>query len=163
MFSKLDKIVYTTLAAALVFISGSVLGATSPSAIKQSEKSASLRFTIADRHGFPFEESRNHFDCLEKIYAVSEVRNFNKGKHEIEFRWVAPDGDPREHTRYDFFVTDNPKVNLWAWLELSRAQGASMIQWINPAAGLEEFIGFWEVEIFVDGKSIKKEDFEVSC
>ncbi len=130
---------------------------------RTNRTTGSLRFTIPDQHGFPENESQKHFDCLDKIYAVTELANLDKGKHEIEFQWTGPNGASREHTKYDFYITNKPSTQLWAWLELSRAKGAAMIQWINPAAGLEEFIGVWEVELFVDGKSLKKGEFEVSC
>ncbi len=130
---------------------------------KEIKSSSSLHFTLADKHGFPSDQDRESFDCLDKIYAVTEIQGFKQGKHSIEFRWVDPEGSTRERTEYDFHVSDKPVTKLWAWLELSRARGAGIIQWLNPAAGLEEFIGEWELELFVNGKRLNKGAFEVSC
>ncbi|WP_353414084.1 hypothetical protein [Arenicella sp. 4NH20-0111] len=126
-------------------------------------KSASLRFTLSDELGFPQDQSKDSFDCLDKIYAVTDVKGFKKGKHIIEFRWVDPSGDTRERTVYDFFVRDKPSTKLWAWLELSRGQGAGVVQWLNPAAGLEEFIGKWELKLLIDDKEFKSDEFDVNC
>lgn len=134
-----------------------------PNAKESKREYSSLRFTLSDEHGFPLEESKENFDCLDKIYAVTELSHLKSGKHAIEFKWVDPSGVAREHTNYDFYISDKPSIKLWAWLELSRAQGASMMQWLNPAAGLEEFIGQWELELLVDDKTIQQGKFEVSC
>jgi len=37
------------------------------------------------------------------------------------------------------------------------------LQWINPAAGMEEFIGDWTVSVKVKDKFDQKITFEVLC
>ena len=133
-------------------------------AVTKNKGSSTLFFSLSDRHGFPVGEQLTNFDCSDKIYAVTELSNFKgEDKHGIEFRWIDPHGETRERTRYDFFMRSEPTTKLWAWLELSRAKGAGMIQWLNPAAGLEEFIGEWKLELLLDGKTINNDHFEVNC
>lgn len=127
------------------------------------KKSASLRFTLSDELGFPQDESKEGFDCLDKIYAVTTVKGFKKGKHIIEFKWIAPSGETRERTVYDFFVREKPTTKLWAWLELSRGQGAGVVQWLNPAAGLEDFIGQWELQLLINDREYSSKEFDVNC
>lgn len=127
------------------------------------KENSTLHFTLRGEHGFPSKETVKSFDCLDRIYAVTELSYFKKGEYTIEFHWVDPDGNTRETTKYDFLMRKEPKTELWGWLELSRAKGAGMIQWLNPAAGLEEFIGFWTVELVLNGKTINKGQFEVLC
>lgn len=161
MTSKPKRALYTVLISITVLALSQI--SLTQAAPDGGQVRSSLRFALPDQHGSPMKESQKHFDCLDKIYAATNLSNLEKGKHDIEFRWTDPSGDPRESTQYAFYITDEPKAKLWAWLELSRAKGAAMIQWINPAAGLEEFIGVWHVELFVDGKSLQKGEFEVSC
>ncbi len=124
---------------------------------------ATLRFALPDKHGFPNQEPKTHFDCSDKIYSVTEVSGLSKGRHVVSFEWIDPSSDLRENTTYDFYVRDEASTKLWAWLELSRASGAGMLQWLNPAAGLEEFIGQWDVNIIINDKKYKSSSFEVSC
>lgn len=129
----------------------------------QETPKATLRFALPDQHGFPLDEKQESFDCLDKIYSVTELTKFSKGKHNVEFKWIEPSGSTRERTVYDFWIRDKPSTKLWAWIEFSRARGAGMIQWLNPAAGLEEFIGNWKLELLIDGKKVNSGNFDVSC
>ncbi|GGZ98435.1 hypothetical protein GCM10008090_03630 [Arenicella chitinivorans] len=133
--------------------------ATEPSDVKPDQQ---LYFTLPDEHAFPQADAIENFDCSDKIYSVITLSNFPKGKFHIAFIWTDPAGTDRERTEYPFYVREDEE-KLWAWLQLSRATGAGMLQWINPAAGLEEFIGPWHVTVEVDGKKVASGSFDVSC
>jgi len=124
-----------------------------PNAITEIEPSAAVYLSLSDKHGFPLTEKQSHFDCLDKIYSVVELTNYQKGSYHLAIHWVDPTGDIRERTQYEFLVREQ-ETRLWGWLSLSRAKGAGMLTWINPAAGLEEFVGEWRVEIRIDNKKI---------
>ena len=128
----------------------------------KEKKSSNVYVTLANEVGIPLEEAMNEFDCSDKIYSVVELINFPKGRHELSVLWIDPTGTSRENTQYPFHINQK-EAKLWAWLVLSRASGAGMLQWLNPAAGLEEFIGPWELEVRIDGKKIATMGFEVSC
>ena len=130
-----------------------------PSANKTSHH---VYFSVANEHGFPLKEERKNFDCEDKIHTVIELSNFKPGKHSLSVVWTDPSSTDRERTEYDFHVREQ-NTRLWTWLTLSRANGAGMLQWINPAAGLEEFIGPWKVVVRIDNKEIETKKFEVSC
>ena len=119
-------------------------------------------FATGDKFGTPLEKSQTSFNCTDKVYLVAQLRQTPKGKHLFTVRWRDPSGDVRETTEYDFHVTQS-ESKLWAWVRLSRARGAGMLSWINPAAGLEEFIGEWAVEVLVDQKRVNKGSFTVTC
>lgn len=102
------------------------------------------------------------FDCSDKIYTVVELGKFPKGKHQVSVRWIDPHDETRENTRYQFHV-HGEQTRIWAWLSLSRGVGAGMLQWIDPSAGLEDFIGPWTVHVMIDGKRLGGGKFEVSC
>jgi len=133
-----------------------------PEETEQPTPSHKVYFSLANEHGFPLQEEKQDFDCEDKIYAVVELSNFKQGKHNLSVVWTDPSDTDRERTQYDFHVRES-KVRLWSWLILSRAKGAGMLQWINPAAGLEEFIGPWTVTVKVDNKEIEKKQLQVSC
>lgn len=126
-------------------------------------RSQNIYFSLAGEHGAPLHEARQNFDCEDKIYTVVELTNFELGKHKLSIIWTDPSETDRERTEYDFYVRDENELRLWGWLSLSRARGAGMLQWVNPAAGLEEFIGPWTVTVRVDDKEIERKQFEVSC
>lgn len=121
-----------------------------------------LYLSLGDQFSTPLYAPQEIFDCTDKIYTVLELQNHPLGKHQLSVRWIDPNGTVREHTQYDFHVRIQ-NTRLWAWLSLSRGFGSGMLKWANPAAGLEEFIGLWEIDVKVDGKRVSKENFEVSC
>ena len=130
----------------------------------ESEPSPSTKIylALADEHERPLAFEKKSFDCTEKIFAVAELKHFPKGKHEFSVRWIDPADTVREHTRYPFHV-HNEDTRLWSWLSLRRGAGAGMLQWLDPSAGLEEFIGPWTVEVHIDGKQLASLTMEVNC
>jgi len=131
---------------------------------EHARPSHTILFSLGDKHGFPQKEPKSEFDCLDKIYATVELSDYDLGKHHFAIVWTDPTGDDRERTEYDFHVRDNNQpTRLWSWLSLRRADGAGMLQWLNPAAGLEEFVGPWTIEVRINNKKIDSGSFEVSC
>ncbi len=129
-----------------------------------NKASHTLHFSLGDKHGFPLNDAKSEFDCSDKIYTTIELSNYPLGKHHFSIVWTDPAGDDRERTEYDFQVRNHDQpMRLWSWLSLRRSTGSGMLQWLNPAAGLEEFIGPWSVEVRIDNKKIDSQSFEVSC
>jgi len=115
-----------------------------------------------DEHGFPQTYKKDVFECTEKIYSVLELSDYPIGTYQLSVAWIDPTRDVRERTEYEFRVRES-ETRLWAWLTLSRATGASILQWIDPAAGLEEFVGDWKIEVRVNDKKLASSDFQVVC
>jgi len=130
--------------------------------IEAEQISHTLYFSKEDQFGGPRIEPVAQFDCSEKIFSVVELSNYPLGRHQLSVTWKDPTDNTREHTQYDFFV-HHAETKIWAWLSLSRAAGAAMMTWINPAAGLEEFVGPWNVELRIDNKKIDDGSFTVIC
>jgi hypothetical protein len=93
---------------------------------------------------------------------VVELSHLPKTKYDLAIVWIDPSNTERERTVYPFTVVAD-ETRLWSWLSLSPSAGAAMIQWINPAAGLEEFVGPWTVEIRINDRKITSKSFEVIC
>ena len=120
-------------------------------------------YALADETNAPQREGLSEFDCTDKIYTVLELENFAVGKHQFSVHWIDPAGQLREHTQYPFNIQNSTEHRLWAWLLLSRARGAGMLTFVNPAAGLEEFIGEWKIQVRVDDKLLDTGKFDVIC
>ena len=152
----------TALAVAFLCVYLGIHLNTSNSSEQDNGISAKVYFTLGDQHEFPLTEERKYFACSDKIFTVIELTNLPKTKYDLAIVWKDPSGEERERTEYPFTVTLKD-TRLWSWLSLSASKGAAMIQWINPAAGLEEFVGPWNVEIFINRKKISTKSFEVVC
>ena len=127
-----------------------------------AEQSHKVYLSDADEHGFPKKNKKEVFECTEKIYSVLELSDYPVGTYQLSVAWIDPALDVRERTEYEFRVRES-ETRLWAWLTLSRATGAGLLQWINPAAGLEEFVGGWRIEVSVNDQKLASSDFEVVC
>jgi len=159
---SLPKNKYKAIAIAMAFL---FLASTGSAQDQNTEPVGSLHavyFSLADKFDVPGKEPQQIFDCSDKIFTVLELVDFPKGQHQISVRWFDPVDSAREHTQYAFNVREK-NTRLWAWLSLSRATGAGMLQFINPSAGLDEFIGIWKVEVRVNNTLLDSQNFEVSC
>lgn len=118
--------------------------------------------TTQAKDGVPLNLPATDFSCNDTIYAVIEVSDLEKAKHELQATWRDPSGRDRERTQYPFWV-HRDKERIWVWLKLHSSPEAALVRWANPSAGMDEFIGEWELDLLVDGKSIGKQSFKVLC
>ena len=132
------------------------------SAANKKRVSAKVYFSLGDNYELPLTEGRKNFDCGDKIFAVVELNHLPKTKYNLSIVWKDPSNTERERTEFPFTVA-REQTRLWSWLSLAPSSGAAMIQWVNPAAGLEEFIGPWTVEIRINNKKISTKRFDVIC
>lgn len=132
------------------------------SATEHQRVSAKIYFTLGDQYELPLKEEKQNFGCSDKIFTVIELKHLPKTEYDLAIVWKDPSNTERERTEYKFTVARD-ETRLWSWLSLSRATGAAMIQWVNPAAGLEEFIGPWTVEVRINNKKISTKHFDVIC
>lgn len=131
-------------------------------AAEKKKASSKVYFTLGDQHEFPLKEERKYFSCSDRIFTVVELERLPKTTYDLAIVWKDPSNKERERTEYPFTV-NREETKLWSWLSLSPSKGAAMIQWINPAAGLEEFVGPWTVEVIINNKKISTKSFEVVC
>ena len=110
----------------------------------------------------PKQPAETVFSCDDQIYLTIKFANHQPKLHQINISWKDPHGEERENNSFPFFVTQNESL-AWASLKLHRSVGAGMLQLINPAAGMEEFIGEWTVEVKVGSIIDEKQKFEILC
>ena len=112
-------------------------------------------------HNEPDTQPEAVFDCQDRIYAVLEAFHLPPQPVKLTVRWFNPSGEQQERT--DFPFQGQPFNRVWAWLQLHGPTGAAIGQMFNPSFGMEEFIGDWEVRLFLDQQSVGKIPFQVVC
>lgn len=130
----------------------------------EQKVSSSIYITNTEVNGRPTPTTLTEFDCSDKIFAMVTTTGLSNGKHEIDVRWFNPKEEQQERTVFPFFASAaQPSTSVWAWLLLHRARGSGMLQFINPAAGFDDFLGPWKVKIHIDGQFMGEQEFIVSC
>jgi len=125
--------------------------------INKSEPVADVFLTVN-----PKDPAQTSFSCDDQIYLTIKFANHQPKLHQINISWKDPNDQERESNSFPFFVTQKESV-AWASLKLHRSAGAGMLQWINPAAGMEEFIGQWTVDVKVGSILNETHEFEILC
>ena len=118
--------------------------------------------TAKEQAGAPVAEPATQFSCGDKIYAVLEISGLSREKHRLDAVWRDPYGKDREHTEYEFQVHSDFE-RIWVWLKLHRSGEAALVSFLNPSAGMEEFIGEWEIRLSLDNSPLENKKFSVLC
>jgi len=121
-----------------------------------------IYFTSVVKDGVPENKPSDKFGCSDKVYAVLELRGLSKTQHKLEAIWHDPQGRDRERTRYPFRVLRDEE-RIWVWLKLHHGPEAALVQFVNPSAGMDEFIGDWKLKLVLDGKLLAEKTFKVVC
>lgn len=102
------------------------------------------------------------FECDDVIYLFVESGSASAADSSIKATWMDPAGVERVVGRRGF---ERGSGGYWAWsgLQLSRPSGASLLQILDPSAGMEAFIGDWTVRVEVDGRNVASMQFNVLC
>jgi len=101
------------------------------------------------------------FGCNDKIYAVIDLADLSDGSHQLQVDWTDPTGNTREHIDYPLHNGDTTRITVW--LQLHPPKGAALFSFFNPAIGMDDFIGTWQVDINLDSKTRLNQTFEVLC
>ena len=78
-------------------------------------------------------------------------------------RAILVDTAVEDYTDLNRFTVYGSTTKLWIWLKLHRSMEAAVVAFMNPSAGMDEFIGNWELRIAIDGQPIEKKLFSVNC
>lgn len=130
--------------------------------VKDTNSTPSIKLLLSDQFEYENSTAKSSFNCDQKVFAVIELHNYPKATHNITVNWLDPHDKQRESTQIPTYPV-NAITYTWASLSLHRDVTAGMLQWINPAAGMEEFIGEWKVNVLIDGKLEKTKQFTVVC
>jgi len=102
------------------------------------------------------------FDCSDVIYLFVESASTNALAAELKAVWTDPAGKDRVTARREF---QRGEGGYWSWsgLQLNRPAGASIMRLVDPAAGMDAFIGEWTVRVVVNDRNITTLTFDVLC
>jgi len=128
-----------------------------------SSASAEIYLSNTLKNGFPVAQSKNTYNCADKIYGVIAGQWPAGSAHLMEAYWTDPQGKQREHTRYKFTARKGT-THSWAWLLLHPAKPGLVDQLLmQENDSLREFNGQWQVDFYIDGKTMGKLTFQLIC
>lgn len=130
-------------------------------AMAQNKPGYDIFLTNKADNNQPLNQPGNQFDCSDRIYVVVFAAGLSTDSHELKVRWLDPTGELRELTRYQF--KGKPATKTWAWLQLDGGSAAIVGQMFDPSFGMEEFIGEWKAEIFINNERVSEKPFRVLC
>jgi hypothetical protein len=117
--------------------------------------------TSSIKNGVPISSLSDEFDCADKIFSVIDIQGLRNGEHTLNVDWIDPSGKRREQTTYSFHRAGSIRITVW--LKLNLPKGATLLSAFNPALGMGEFIGRWEIRMWVDQSPVAQKWFSVLC
>jgi len=117
--------------------------------------------TNSIENGVPVSSLSDEFNCADKIFSVIDIAGLHNGEHTLYVDWIDPSGRRREQTTYSFHRAGN--IRIMVWLKLHPPTGATLLSAFNPALGMGEFIGRWEIKMRVDQSPVMHKWFSVLC
>ena len=112
-------------------------------------------------NGVPVPSLSNEFNCADKIFSVIDIQGLRNGEHTLNVDWIDPSGKRREQTTYSFHRAGNVRITVW--LKLHPPKGSTLLSAFNPALGMGEVIGRWEIRMRVDQSPLAQQWFSVLC
>ncbi|MGE4635708.1 MAG: hypothetical protein AAEI92_10170 [Arenicellales bacterium] len=144
----------------LLRVAGALAWLATPLSV-MAEPSIDTWLSATVENGAPVQTDTLRFGCNDKIYAVIDLTALAGGNHQLQVDWTDPTGKTREHIDYPFHSGGTTRITVW--LQLHPPKGAALFSFFNPAMGMDDFIGTWQVEINLDGKTRLDQSFEVLC
>ncbi len=109
----------------------------------------------------PGAEKTEVFDCHDKIYIQATLLNLEETTYKASVVWINPKGNRQDSASYRFTGDKHNKV--WFWLKLHPAFGGRFLKSINPSFGMDDFIGEWNVKLYINDELIATNMFYVTC
>ena len=108
---------------------------------------------------------RVQFTCDDRIHGVAALPELASGEHEIEIRWLGPTGELEHRQDFRFAIPSSSTVKktiyLSSFIEFRNAGG--LVSLFDPSAGLDAFIGNWNVVVLDNEGEIAANQFSVIC
>ncbi len=140
----------------LVFIAlftpgpATVLGSSSPFASFQSGLYKDTTFA----------EAVTAFTPYEKIYLLVELQELQTGKYTLITDWLTPWGELEHQSSYSFELKELvPSWKVYSWLNLWKNGPVKRL--FTGEDFKKEFYGTWTVRLFLNGKQIHKQNFDM--
>ena len=102
------------------------------------------------------------FLCTDTIYAILDGNWPRNTDHKFEAYWINPQGEQQEHSRHKFKAYGDTRA--WIWFRLHRGGDNAMSRFFGISDdSMQEFVGNWKVDFYLDGKKVFRSQFNVAC
>lgn len=111
-------------------------------------------------------EATSRFDCSDSIYVFIESDGPRDPRSTAEARWINPSGRIVRSGEHGFEAMDSGGQYAWDGIDIEAGGNAfaNMLgAMFDPAAGYEDAIGEWRVDVRVDGSDFTSFRMEVLC
>ncbi|WP_339133987.1 MAG: hypothetical protein WGN25_14195 [Candidatus Electrothrix sp. GW3-4] len=107
-----------------------------------------------------FAEAVTAFTPYEKIYLLVELQQLQPGKYTLTTDWLTPWGELEHQSNYSFELTKTkPLWKAYSWLNLWKNGPVKRL--LTGEDFKKKFYGTWTVRLFLNGKQIHNQSFDV--
>ena len=122
-------------------------------------------FFTDERAAIPLESNKASFDCVGTIYTVIKL---SQDDHDLRntriwLQWINPLGKTELLSTKLKYAEDSLNAYRWASMLLSRPPGGGLFSLLDHSAGMERFIGDWQVVVHVGDKELPPQNFTIEC
>lgn len=113
----------------------------------------------------PLRGDQSSFDCVGTIYTAIKLRkdDYDLRNTRIWLQWINPQGKTELLSTKLGYEESNTHAYRWASMVLSRPPGGGLFSLLEPSAGMERFIGDWQVVIHVGDQELAPRKFTIYC
>lgn len=108
-------------------------------------------------------ESDAVVDCRGRINAFLTFAEPLAGRHLLEGVWTLPDGAPGAHAKVPLDYPPEGRRTAELWLELDGGTGGPVGGVLGGGPGRGEFNGRWRLEVRLDGTTVLRTSFQMTC
>jgi hypothetical protein len=104
-------------------------------------------------------ESQEVFSGFDKIYALVTLSGLEPGKYKADINWIDPTGNINQYTPLSFTIQSQSSYTFYSWLQLMK--NGPFKSGLTGKLFDGEYLGKWELNIFVNNTMLKKATFEI--
>lgn len=133
---------------------------------KVASSSGNTEFYFSDYiDDIPEQSEQGAFDCVGGIYAVLKfpASDHNLRNMKMVVEWINPAGDLELTDEQAKYAEQNGTAYRWGGMILKRPQGGGLFSLLDHSAGMERFIGKWQVNVILDGLRLPTQSLRVEC
>jgi len=108
-------------------------------------------------------QPQDRFFCEGPIFAHLTFPKGQGGRHQIEGRWLKPDGSVQEKNTFELTLSPNRSQNAFLYLRFEQDGFFDDFGFGSYGSKNTEFDGQWNLEIYQDSVLAAQTNFHVTC
>ncbi len=104
-------------------------------------------------------KAQNTFSAYDKVYALVTLSGLQPGPHKTVINWIDPTGTINQYKEIPFTIAKQNGYTFYSWIRLLK--NGPMKSTISGRRFDDEYIGRWELHLFIDGVLLKKTGFTI--